>query len=109
MEKYQALFDEMRGGIGISSMVNVTSGKFCGDYGRGSAMVQIGGYGADGYKGDKRAIVEFLKPEIQQAKRSRARVANGLPACSCRIIYRHHWLRRRRVVSTLQRSNRHAH
>ena len=75
MENYKALFDEIRSGIGISSMVNITSGKFCGDYGRGSAMVQIGGYGADGYKGDGKAIVEFLKPEIQEAKRSGAKVA----------------------------------
>ena len=75
MGNYKALFDEIRGGIGISSMVNIANGKFCGDYGRGSQMVQIGGYGADGYKGDRKAIVAFLKPEIQEAKRSGAKVA----------------------------------
>lgn len=75
MGNYEALFDKMRGGIGISSMVNITSGKFCGDYGRGSAMVQIGGYGADPYKGDRKAIVDFLKPEIEAARRSGAEVA----------------------------------
>jgi len=75
MQNYKNLFNEIKGGIGISSMVNITNGKFCGDYGKGSAMVQIGGYGADGYKGDKKAIVEFLKPEIQEARRSGAKVA----------------------------------
>ena len=75
MKNYKTLFDDIRGGIGIASMVNITSGKFCGDYGRGSAMVQIGGYGADIYKGDRKAIVEFLKPEIQEAKRSGAKIA----------------------------------
>jgi len=44
MPNYKTLFDEIKGGIGISSMVNITNGKFCGDYGKGSAMVQIGGY-----------------------------------------------------------------
>ena len=72
---YKALFDEIRGGIGISSMVNVTSGKFCGDYGRGSAMVQIGGYGADPYENDRKAIVDFLKPHIEAARKSEAKVA----------------------------------
>ena len=75
MGNYEALLDETRGGIGISSMVNITSGKFCGDYGRGSAMVQIGGYGADPYKGDRSAIVDFLKPQIEEARRSGAKVA----------------------------------
>jgi len=75
MQNYTALFDEIRGGIGIAAMVKITDGRFCGDYGRGSTMVQIGGYGADGYKGDRRAIVEFLKPQIQEARRSNARVA----------------------------------
>jgi len=75
MENYSDLFNEMRGGIGISSMVNVTSGKFCGDYGKGSAMVQIGGYGADPYRGDRKAIVDFLKPGIEAARRSGAKVA----------------------------------
>ena len=77
MENYKALFDEIRGGIGISSMVNIANGKFCGDYGRGSKMVQIGGYGADGYKGDRKAIVAFLKPEMQEAKRSVALVRDN--------------------------------
>jgi len=75
MQNYKALFDEIRGGIGIAAMVKVTDGKFCGDYGRGSAMVQIGGYGADAYEGDRKAIVEFLKPQIQEAKRSAAKIA----------------------------------
>jgi len=75
MKCYKALFDGMRGGTGISSMVNVTSGKFCGDYGRGSAMVQIGGYGADPYEGNRKAIVDFLKPHIEEARRSGAKVA----------------------------------
>ena len=75
MEKSKTLFNEVKGGIGISAMLNITSGKFCGDYGRGSQMVQIGGYGADGYKGDTNAIVTFLKPQIQEAKRSGAKVA----------------------------------
>lgn len=75
MGSYETLFDEMRGGIGISSMVNITSGKFCGDYGKGSAMVQIGGYGADPYKGDRKAIVDFLKPQIEAARQSGAKVA----------------------------------
>jgi len=74
MLNYKALFDEIRGGIGISSMVNITDGKFCGDYGKGAAMVQIGGYGADGYEGGRNAIVEFLKPQIQEARRSGAKV-----------------------------------
>ena len=75
MKNYRALLDEIRGGIGISSMINIATGKFCGDYGRGSQMVQIGGYGADGYKGDRKAILAFLRPETQEAKRSGARVA----------------------------------
>jgi len=75
MQNYKTLFDNIRGGIGIASMVNITSGKFCGDYGKGSAMVQIGGYGADGYKGDKKAIMEFLEAEIREARRSGAKVA----------------------------------
>ena len=75
MQDYKSLFDDIRGGIGISSMVNITNGKFCGDYGSGSTMVQIGGYGADGYKGNRKAIVDFLEPEIQEARRSGAKVA----------------------------------
>ncbi len=74
-EQLTGLFDEMRGGVGISSMVNVTSGEFCGNYGRGSAMVQIGGYAADPYKGDRKAIVDFLKPHIESARQSGAKVA----------------------------------
>jgi tRNA-dihydrouridine synthase len=38
-------------------------------------MVQIGGYGADGYKGDRKAIAAFLRPQLQEAKRSGAKVA----------------------------------
>jgi len=75
MGKCRVSLDEIRGGIGISSMVNVTGGKFCGDYGKGSAMVQIGGYGADPYEGDRKAIVDFLKPHIEAAQRSGAKVA----------------------------------
>lgn len=75
MQNYKTLFDDIRGGVGIASMWKITNGKFCGDYGRGSQMVQIGGYGADDYKGDKKAIVEFLKPQIQEAKRCGAKVA----------------------------------
>jgi len=74
MSGYEALFDSMRGGIGIAAMVKVTDGAFCGDYGKGSAMVQIGGYGADGYKGDGDRIVEFLRPQVREARRSGARV-----------------------------------
>ena len=75
MKNYKALFDEIRGGIGISSMINIANGRFCGRYGRGCQMVEIGGYGADGYKGDRRAIAAFFKPEIQEAKRSGSKVA----------------------------------
>lgn len=75
MENHKALFDSMRGGIGIAAMVEVTNGVFCGDYGKGSAMVQIGGYGADRYKGDRVAIREFLGPQVREARRSGARVA----------------------------------
>lgn len=75
MSVYEAMFDDMRGGIGIASMVKVTDGVFCGDYGKGSAMVQIGGYGADRYKGDRAALRELLGPQVQEARRSGARVA----------------------------------
>jgi len=75
MQNYKALFDDVRGGIGIASMWKITTGQFCGNYGSGSQMVQIGGYIADVYKGNQKAIVEFLKPQIQEAKRCGAKVA----------------------------------
>jgi tRNA-dihydrouridine synthase len=75
MGKHKTMFDEIKGGVGISSMYKVTSGEFCGKYGKGSAMVQIGGYAADPYKGDMKAIMDFLKPDIKAARKSGAKVA----------------------------------
>ena len=74
-ERREITLDQLRGGIGIAAMVNITTGQFCGEYGRGTAMVQIGGYGAERYGGDPEAFEEFLKLEVKRAKASGASVA----------------------------------
>lgn len=74
-EDHGKLLDQLRGGIGIAAMANVTNGHFCGTYGKGTAMVQIGGYGTERYKDDPATLEEFLREEVKSAKRSGATVA----------------------------------
>ena len=68
-------FGELRGGIGIASMVNITTGEFCGKYGVGTQMVQIGGYNSDVYEGSREKMLNFLSSEVKHAKKSGAKVA----------------------------------
>ena len=75
MTQYGTLLDSLKDGIGIASMVGVTDGAFCGKYGVGNTIVQIGGYGVDPYKEDLEAIEGFLRPEVELARKSGAKVA----------------------------------
>ncbi|RJS75189.1 hypothetical protein CW712_05145 [Candidatus Bathyarchaeota archaeon] len=77
MKQEENLHKKLRGGLFLSSMMNVTNGKFCAERSRGCSMVQLGAYLAEPpvygkepwiLPPTRKDCVEFLAEECRQAR-----------------------------------------
>ena len=79
MASWDNLYERLRNGLFLSSMIGKTDGAFCAERGRGCAMVQLGAYLAEppAYKvrpyvlpPERDECVQFLKAEFMKVKES---------------------------------------
>lgn len=77
-QSFEELGEKLRGKLFLSSMMHVTSGKWCAEYGKGAAMVQLGAFvtsrsGSDDpwwLPPDRAGMVECLKREVDDFQKS---------------------------------------
>jgi len=76
---FQKLHNDLRGGLFLSSMMDITDGRFCGERSEGCIMVQLGAYLAEppAYRKQKYFLpplteqcTRFLAQECQRARRT---------------------------------------